>query len=160
MLFFFKNGIQLQRNFRVCHIVAAKWVVFHEKPKGYVNNPRNCRFPGLGNVESAFWGSGGASEVDRKRQRNRIVFWVPKTEPQGDSKSILTRPCRVFRGVLVFSKFFRFPKIRHLRSAQSDFDSAGPMFQALSRFFGGVNLGCFGKPKVAPARACAGFRTS
>ena len=46
MLCFSKNGIQLQRNFQVCHTVAAKWLVFHEKSKDYINNPRNCRFSG------------------------------------------------------------------------------------------------------------------
>ena len=44
MLCFSKHGIQLQRNCQVCHTVAAKWIGFHEKSKGYINNPRNCRF--------------------------------------------------------------------------------------------------------------------
>ena len=66
MLCFSKNGIQLQCNFQVCHTVAAKWLVFHEISKAYIKNPRNCRFSGLGIVESTFWGSEGASEMEAK----------------------------------------------------------------------------------------------
>ena len=146
---FSKNGIQLQRHFRVCHTVAAKWLVFYEKPKGYLNNPRNCRFLGLGNVESAFWGSEGASEVDAKTsEKSKCVLGAQNEAPRGLEVD-LAPPCAVFRGVFVFSKLFRFPKRRRPRSAQSEFDSAGPMVQALSRFFGGVNLGCFGRLEVA-----------
>ena len=134
MACFCENGIQLQRNSRVCHTVAAKWRVFHEKPKGYVNNPRNCRFPGLGNVESAFWGSEGASEVDAKAsEKSKCVLGAQNEAPRGFKVDLAT-PCEVFRGVFVLSKFFVFRKECKFEAPKVTLTRQGPCFKHFRGF--------------------------
>ena len=119
------NGLFFMQNPRVTSIILATVDFQFWKRRKCILDTQNGSW-------GVCWSIGSGSESVREPLSD---FGVPKTKPQGGSKSIWLGPVLCSEAFSFFHSFSRFPKKGLTRISEVRFDSAGSIVDAFSCFF-------------------------